>query len=404
VVTALPTRRGRAGAISASTVFAVVMALVAGLIFAWVVKTIWFDKKPGAASAPADLKRLTVAARNIRNKEEIRAQDIKVINVSEEEYNRRLNGSKEGKRVYLDGRKPVGRTTVSVITAEEPIFEDQLEPFGYPKPVSEFLRPGMRAVVVEVPANSAMIQVGDVVDVLATLGHDNPLSKKLDTTTATLAKNLRVVARFNSTRTAAAPNPGPRRTYTLEATPYRAQLLELAKNVGCTFSLPVSPRQVNEDGTVAMPDPGSGMDEPSDARVTDDDLAKAFGFKKEPPPKPAWEVERYTGVSKSQSLMFPNWKNPADEKKAEGAAGQPNSNGIKPAVTAPPAPSKPPAPRNPVVPTSNEGPQRSASLPGYRPTSETGVVAAATEGTSTKWSFRPPAAAQRSRGCATCGK
>src|SRR5262249_32675223 len=197
-----------------------------------------------------------------------------------------------------------------------------------------------------------------IVDVLATLGHDNPLAKKLDTTTATLAKNLRVVARFNSTRTAAAPNPGPKRTYTLEATPYRAQLLELAKHVGCTFSLPVSPRQVNEDGTVQMPDPGQmSMDEPSDGRVTDDDLAKAFGFKKEPPPKPAWEVERYTGVSKSSSLMFPNWKNPTDEKKGEGAAtGQSGGGNGKPAGAAPPAPSKPPAPRDPDRPAGDQRP------------------------------------------------
>src|SRR5262249_52743048 len=152
----------------------------------------------GVAASPAALKKMTVAARNIRDKEEIRPQDVKTISVTEEEYARRLNGAKEGKRTYLDGRKPVGRTTKSVINAEEPIFEDQLEAYGYPVPVSTFLRPGMRAVVIEVPSNSAMIQVGDVVDVLATLGHDNPLAKKLDTTTATLAKNLRVVARFNS--------------------------------------------------------------------------------------------------------------------------------------------------------------------------------------------------------------
>jgi Flp pilus assembly protein CpaB len=386
-------------------VFAVVMALVAGLIFAWVVKTIWFDKKPGAAAAPAALKRLTVAARNIRDKEEIRPQDIKTINVTEEEYNRRLASAKDGKRVYLDGRKPVGRTTIAVVSAEDPVFEDQLEKYGYPAPVSTFLRPGMRAVVIEVPSTSAMIQVGDVVDVLATLGHDNPLAKRVDTTTATLAKNLKVVARFNSTRTAAQPPPGPRRSYTLEATPYRAQLLELAKNVGCTFSLPVSPRQMNEEGATVGATPETGMDEPTDGRVTDEDLAKAFGFKKEPPPKPAWEVERYTGVSKSSSLLFPNWKNPTDEKKNEaGAAGQPNGQGVKPAATAPP-PSKPPVPRNPIVPTATDNtPRRSASLPGFRTTSASSLVAAATEGTSTKWSFRPPPVAQRSTGCPTCGK
>jgi hypothetical protein len=114
-----------------------------------------------------------------------------------------------------------------------------------------------------------------------------------------------------------------------------------------------------------------------------------------------WEVERYSGVAKSSSLLFPKFVNPRDEKK-EGApaAGQPGEKGTKPAVNVPPQPPvKPPVPRNPVVPTANQNqPRRSASLPAYR---APGATSTARNNTVT---FRPPPAARQAKGCQTCGK
>jgi hypothetical protein len=52
--------------------------------------------------------------------------------------------------------------------------------------------------------------------------------------TAVIARDLRVVARFNLTRAA---QPDPTLTYTLEASPYRHALMELAKGIGATFTL-----------------------------------------------------------------------------------------------------------------------------------------------------------------------
>src|SRR5262249_5318478 len=153
-------------------------------------------------------------------------------------------------------------------------------------------------------------------------------------------------------RTAAPPNPGPNRTYTLEATPYRAALIELAKSYGGTFNLTVSPRQPNEEGgstIAAVADMQS--DDPQTDRVTIEDLAKAFGVKPPEPPPPLWTVERYVGVAKTSPLTFPGYTNAAAEKPAEKPAGTRLEPSTRPPSTrldsngARPAP-----PRNPVTP------------------------------------------------------
>src|SRR5262249_51950424 len=151
----------RSGAINASTVFALTLAIVAGLILTLVFKMVVLDRKTLTPSVAAATVKLTVCAVNVLDRQSIEPGFIKTIEVSAEERNRWLKEASNRKTRLLDGSQPVGRTTVKALRAEEPVFEDMLEPFQYPRPVSELLAPGKRAAIVEEPATTAMIQVGD---------------------------------------------------------------------------------------------------------------------------------------------------------------------------------------------------------------------------------------------------
>jgi len=95
--------------------------------------------------------------------------------------------------------------------AEEPVFEDQLEPLHYPHPVSEDLRPGKVAVIIEVPAKQAMVQVGDRVDVLCSMSSKNAAFGP--GSTATAGHRPRPAGRgplqFDPDRCPAGPRPEP---------------------------------------------------------------------------------------------------------------------------------------------------------------------------------------------------
>lgn len=310
-------RSVRQAAITASTLFAMVMAIVAGLIFALVFKTVILDRGKTVAPPPPPTRKVTVAASNILDKTLIAPGMIKQINLTEAEYEALL--SRSNGRQMLVGNQPIGRTTRQPVKAEEPVFEDQLEPLAYPEPVSNRLSPGKRAVVVAMPANAAMVQVGDRVDVVGTLEHNNSAFGNVGTTTAVLARNLRVIARFGSTMTAVRPR-GNVRTYTLEASPYRANVIELAKSVGATFSLSVNPRPVDANALTAATE--DEADESEGERVTLEDLARIFGIQPPAPPPPVWTVERFHGVHRVQSLSFPGY-HPGTSEKPASSTGNP---------------------------------------------------------------------------------
>lgn len=233
-------RRVRPAAISAGTIFGLTLALVAGLVVATAVKLFVFDRRAKPV-AEAPRVKLTVAAVNILDKQQVLPAQVKTVSVATEKYEQYVKMAKELGTKLLEGNQPINRTTLKPIAAEEPLFENQFEPLGYPESIKERLAEGKRAVLVEVPARQAMVQVGDVVDILCTVSNRTPaFGGDNGSATAALAKNLRVVARFNTTRTAATPPPGEYRSYTLEVDPWQFAAIELAKSVGGIFSLSVA--------------------------------------------------------------------------------------------------------------------------------------------------------------------
>jgi Flp pilus assembly protein CpaB len=326
----------RPAAINASTVFALVLTVIAALLVTMVVKYVVLDRRPPAPEAPATYK-VTVAAINLLDKVQILTHHVKTINVTKKEYDD-LMGNRA--RVVLRGNQPVGRTTLKPIKAEEPIYEDQLEPLQYAEAVSLRLSGDKVAFNLEVSVNQAaggLIRMGDRVDVLCTLS--NEALGAGGHATAVIARKVRVIGRFNETRTAAPPNPGNTRAYTLEVSPYRAALLELARSVGASFALNPIPQVVRGDGTTPVKGdaspiglPAPDVDDPVTDRVTTEDLAALFGIKPPPePPKPViWEVERFHGTSKQDPFTFPGYSNglaPADQPPVPPKGGRPDAAG-----------------------------------------------------------------------------
>jgi Flp pilus assembly protein CpaB len=266
----------------------------------------------------------------------------------------------------LVGNQPINRVTRDTLQAEEPIYESQVKELRYPKPVSEMLEPGKVASIVEVPARNSMVQVDDRVDVMCTLTNSNPQIGPVETRTAVMAKNVRVVARFNSTRDAAQPAPGPLRQYTLELTPYRYGLVELAKSLGGLFALRIHDKSDSGVGTVTAADE---EEDPNVSVVTTDDLVKLFGFSA-PLPAKYFEVEAFSGVSQIPGRHI--YQQP-------GQSGQPAvpGGGLR-------SPAAPGGARPGVVPGGVPATGlRSASAAGGA--ASTAALAASTTSTSTGW-------------------
>ena len=79
-----PSRR-RPAAVTASTVFAITLAILAGLAFAWVAKVVLLGPKPPAAPPP--MAQLTVLAANVMEKQRIDGPYLKTISMPQEQYN-----------------------------------------------------------------------------------------------------------------------------------------------------------------------------------------------------------------------------------------------------------------------------------------------------------------------------
>jgi Flp pilus assembly protein CpaB len=289
----------RTAAMSSGTLFGITLAIVAGLVVATGVKLFILDRQPTPAAKPA-MREMTVAAVNILDKTKIGPKDVKRVQVPEEDFNRWAKRAKDDNTEMLRGAQPISRTTVKPLRAEEPVFENRLEPMSYPEPVSDRIADGMRAIIVETPAKETMVQVGDHVDLVATIKNTDPAFGNPSTYSAPLVKNARVVARFGSTSTGARPTEGENRTYTLEVSPFRFALIELAKAVGGKFNLSVAKRtEEKENGVVA-----AALSEREKTELaTTKDLAEAFGLR-EPPKVKKWDIETYYGTKKGQTIEY----------------------------------------------------------------------------------------------------
>lgn len=305
-------RSARLAAIKASTVFAVTIAIVAGLIGAFLFKKFVLDK-PGKVMAnevlgAKPMREITVTAVNVTICP-IQYTHYKKVKVTEEQYQEIVKKyNPTGSRVMLVGDQPLQRVPHTPIRAEEPIFEDQLDKLQMPPGIGDRVAPGKRAVIIDVPASKAMFQVGDIVDITGTLMHDafGPNGG----TTACLASG-KVIARFNTIHPVCCPTPlnAPTRSATVEVTPCEFGLIELARTMGATFAISVAHRPAVSDEKVeaARPAATEGMDEEC-CTATMEDLERAFRIPKRPDPKEnkQYVVELIKGTQYQQPYVYQN--------------------------------------------------------------------------------------------------
>ena len=205
----------------------------------------------------------------------------------------------------LVGDQPVRRIPAMPIKSDEPIFEDRWSSFTSPRPWVNASDPGMWAINIAVPAERSMFQVGDNVDVMATILHDafGPNGG----TTACIAPGRRVLARYGTIYPVCCPEDrgAPTRSFTIEVTPCEFSRMTLARTLGAAYELSVStrPPTVEDENIKAA---SSGDDEESCCSATMKDLEEVFRIppkqeKKEPK---QGKVEMYVGTKLKGDMTY----------------------------------------------------------------------------------------------------
>jgi Flp pilus assembly protein CpaB len=211
------------------------------------------------------------------------------------------------------------------INADTPLLRDNFVE-GQVPPMSKRLDPGMRAVNVTVTKDRSaggVVRVNELVDVWLTTRVTDPLGRT-SIRSAMLDRNCRVVMKRNTLYTLLMSD-SDQISYTLQANPYRAALIEWAQQKGQVFLAPVpmkmatsldptalvespmmktmsfddmsSPEYRNEDERVRRVNSG-------DYAISDEDLARIFKIVPPPSKVPPIQVVLISNVFPSAVQSF----------------------------------------------------------------------------------------------------
>ena len=147
--------------ISASTIFALTLAILAGLVGAYLFKTYFMNGKAPATTVtpPPALETVWVAAVNLTDNVVILPQYMKSLRVTAAEADKLRSRNGTNNPMLWRQNEAVGLLTRVPIKADKPIYELDIERQKYPGPVSEKLSPGMVMVTVEVPRAPALFKL-----------------------------------------------------------------------------------------------------------------------------------------------------------------------------------------------------------------------------------------------------
>lgn len=329
----------------ASTLFALTLAVLVGLGTAAAIKVSGVFNKP---EAPPPAKRpdvsVLVAARNIFKGDLIDTTWVTTRPLHPDE----MEQYDKNKDQYLPSLPAATylRVAAKNIEADRPIRREMLQDMTKPESLSMRLLPQMRAVNVSVLKDHAaggLIQSGEWVDVLLTSTVDSGENTAVSTHTACIAHRLRVIAKRNGLWPVFAPLPEDKPvTFTLEANPYRAALIEYGKSKGQLSLVAVSAAEqkaLEERRAMAMAHvkpvsyapvtmANSTEYQDEDNRVTGiingdlaigtADLVRIFGIKTtEPPAAPPAKitVQQLTGSGRLYPAVFNADGTPVDDGK-----------------------------------------------------------------------------------------
>jgi Flp pilus assembly protein CpaB len=314
----------------ASTLFALTAAVLLGLGVAIAAKMSGVFNRPRAEPPrPPEIMVLT-ATHNLFENFVIQASDVKVRALRPEE----TAHYEQHKDQYLSPvvQAAVMRVARSNIEADRPILKGDLQVMGLAEPLKDRLVPGTRAVNVAINKDNAvggLIQAGDWVDVHLTT-QISMSDKAPITQTASLARNVRVIAKRNILWSVlqALPDDKPV-NFTLEVNPYRAALVEFAKDKGTLSLVPVpaleqsrlearrremldpkariTAASFSEQDSAEYRDEGTRVEAflRGDLSVGQSDLVRIFNLRTPPPPPlPPPVVQVYRGMDHYSNVRF----------------------------------------------------------------------------------------------------
>jgi Flp pilus assembly protein CpaB len=343
----------------ASTLFALTMAVLLGLGVAVAVKMSGYFAKPPEQPAVAKVDvPVLVAGRNLFAGDVIDPAAVGTRAMRPDE----LKDYEKNKDLYLPAVPAAAAMRVALknIEADKPIRRDMLQELAKPETLSLRLLPGMRAV--NVAANKdhsagGLIAPGEWADVLLTTTVDDGTGGPPTTRTAAVAHKVRVITKRNGLWNVFAPLPDDKLvTFTLEANPYRAALIEYAKTRG-TLSLtavssaeqkalegqrqmaleknikPVSYAPFSMDDSTEYQDEDLRVDAMNKGQLSINtlDLVRIFNIRTPEPPTSATAVQQLSGVTRLKPAVFNRDGSPADGQYVEApqGKGRANANGIR---------------------------------------------------------------------------
>ena len=341
----------------ASTMFALIVAVLVGLGAAVAAKASGvFNRQEAKKEAPPIL--VLTAANNIFEGNMIQQTDVRTRPATLQE----IEQLKRGELLPPMIQAAVKRFAKLSIPADAPIRKDYLEDLAAPTDLRARVAPGMRAVNLAIPKHHAaggLINVGDWVDIQLMAAIETPAvplpggAAAAGATTAQAAiitRAARVVAKRNSLWPVNTPlGPDCPVNFTLETNPYRAALIEFAKDKGTLVLLPVgdSDKRVLEarrNDLMQSSNPASIQSvsyniadsneyREEDKRVgnflngnyviNEGDLVRIFQLKYVPPtpPSPERRMEKVVGISTAGFVKTGSRVNASDPAYEEGNAG-----------------------------------------------------------------------------------
>jgi Flp pilus assembly protein CpaB len=231
----------------ASTMFALVVAVLVGLGAAVAAKATGLFNKAEPKKEPPSIQVL-VATNNVFEGDMLQTGDVHLRPASMQE----LEQLRHGELLPPTIQAVAKRFAKVSIPADAPIRKEYLEDLAAPTELRARLAPGMRGVNLAIPkphAAGGLINVGDWIDVQLMAAIETPAvplpggAAAAGGTTAQAAiivRGARVVAKRNSLWPVNTPlGPECPVNFTLETNPYRAALIEFAKDKGTIVLLPL---------------------------------------------------------------------------------------------------------------------------------------------------------------------
>lgn len=266
----------------ASTLFGLTIAILIGMAVVFGVKSAGlFSEKPRVVNP--DLPKVLVFRSSAFEGLTAMSNDVIVRAVDPSELDRYMKNRDK----YMPANPEAAnfRVLARNVYANEPLLKEHFKDLGLPESFIGMLAPGMRAVNLQLARERSaggVIRKGDYVDVLLTTTIcSDPLCQYPSSASAPLALGLKVIMKRDSLFQRMEPLDDKPISFTLEANPYRAALIEFAKSKGTITLVPTGPN--NNKKPIGGATTNEGKDEErriirfmENNAITEKDLEEVF--------------------------------------------------------------------------------------------------------------------------------